>query len=73
MEVLPFVLFLLQITSKGYVSFDSPYYGQSMMDSLFRRLFNQAIVAPFWGDLAFIVVSQIIPFEQSRTAMNGIV
>ena len=49
---------MLQITTKGYVSFDSPYYGNTMVEGIFQQLYNQAIVAPFWGDLSFIVVSR---------------
>lgn len=58
---------MLQITSKGYVSFDSPYYGDTMVAGVFQQLFNQAIVAPFWGNLAFIVVSKMKSFYLCST------
>ncbi|CAF3955011.1 unnamed protein product, partial [Adineta steineri] len=48
------------IADKGYITLDTPYYGQTMTDSVFRQLFNQAIVAPFWADLLYDTTSSKI-------------
>ncbi|CAF3404455.1 unnamed protein product [Rotaria sp. Silwood1] len=41
------------ITNKGYISFGSPFYSQTMTRFIFGQLYNQAIAAPFWADLAY--------------------
>ncbi|CAF3944032.1 unnamed protein product, partial [Rotaria magnacalcarata] len=42
------------ITNKGYITFNTPYYGQTMTGSVFHELTNQAIVAPFWANMSFV-------------------
>ncbi|CAF3508982.1 unnamed protein product [Rotaria socialis] len=42
------------ITNKGYITFDIPYYGQTMTGSVFQQLANQAIAAPFWADMIYV-------------------
>ncbi|UJR15672.1 hypothetical protein I4U23_002606 [Adineta vaga] len=41
------------ITNKGYITFDTPYYGQTMTRSTFPQLSNQAVAAPFWTNLTY--------------------
>ncbi|CAF3894012.1 unnamed protein product [Adineta steineri] len=41
------------ISNKGYITFDTPFYGRTMTTSGFERIQKQAIVAPFWTDLVY--------------------
>jgi hypothetical protein len=52
---------ILQISDKGYITFDTPYYSQTMTTSAFRQIYNQAIAAPFWADLLYDNVSSLFP------------
>lgn len=54
------LLIILQITNKGYITFGTPYYGQTMTSSVFGELYGQAVAAPFWADLSYDSVSHII-------------
>ncbi|CAF4808619.1 unnamed protein product, partial [Rotaria sp. Silwood2] len=42
------------ISNKGYITFDTPYYSQTMTSFAFQQIINQAIAAPFWADLSYI-------------------
>ncbi|CAF4729120.1 unnamed protein product, partial [Rotaria sp. Silwood2] len=42
------------ISNKGYITFNTPYYAQTMTNFAFQQVINQAIVAPFWADLSYI-------------------
>ncbi|CAF4222687.1 unnamed protein product, partial [Adineta steineri] len=41
------------VSNKGYITFDTPFYGRTMTTSGFERIQKQAIVAPFWTDLVY--------------------
>ncbi|CAF4415936.1 unnamed protein product, partial [Rotaria sp. Silwood2] len=59
------------ITNKGYISFGSPFYSQTMTRFLFNQLYNQAIAAPFWADLEYDNSSSSITINwYSSTSTN---
>ncbi|CAF4258147.1 unnamed protein product, partial [Rotaria sordida] len=47
------------ISNKGYITFDTPYYAQTMENFAFHQIQNQAIAAPFWANLSYVAVSNI--------------